>query len=359
MPDDARERLRRAQHPGHRRQAHPADPQRDEHRRRRARSAIAPPTSSTCCSTRRPAAPTSPTRRASTSRRLDALEHFGFSSHRATCSPRSRPRSCSASAPTTRSSRSPPTARRCTRASGPRRSPPASAASSTTSTPARSSASISPTSRPTRTIECTERDRLADLQPRLLHLGRAAGHAVRAVRSSAAPRSFWRGLRRYLAVWDEMIRDFNAASPRLTALTIGPRRRLPLRGVRRHRRRRRAFPWRCPSATDGIGTTCSHIVRRSRRCARPTTRTRSSPSAPTSRGHAFADAHGMSDRRRATRWSRELDAADRRGRRHRLRVTEFAPLRRAVRRARLLRRRRRVGEGRDRQRRRAATRPVT
>ena len=34
VPDDARERLRRAQHPGHRRQAHPADPQRDEHRRR-------------------------------------------------------------------------------------------------------------------------------------------------------------------------------------------------------------------------------------------------------------------------------------------------------------------------------------
>ncbi len=37
VPDDAGERLRRAQHPGHRRQAHPADPQRDEHRRRRAR----------------------------------------------------------------------------------------------------------------------------------------------------------------------------------------------------------------------------------------------------------------------------------------------------------------------------------
>ena len=34
MPDHAGERLRRAQHPGHRRQAHPADPQRDEHRRR-------------------------------------------------------------------------------------------------------------------------------------------------------------------------------------------------------------------------------------------------------------------------------------------------------------------------------------
>ena len=34
MPDDAQQRLRRAQHPGHRRQAHPAHPQRDEHRLR-------------------------------------------------------------------------------------------------------------------------------------------------------------------------------------------------------------------------------------------------------------------------------------------------------------------------------------
>ena len=32
MPDHALQRLRRPQHPGHRRQAHPADPQRHEHR---------------------------------------------------------------------------------------------------------------------------------------------------------------------------------------------------------------------------------------------------------------------------------------------------------------------------------------
>ena len=38
VPDAALQRLRRAQHPGHRRQARPADPQRDEHRRRRWRS---------------------------------------------------------------------------------------------------------------------------------------------------------------------------------------------------------------------------------------------------------------------------------------------------------------------------------
>ena len=44
MPDIALQRLRRAQHPGHRRQARAADPQRHEHRRRHRRSAIARPT---------------------------------------------------------------------------------------------------------------------------------------------------------------------------------------------------------------------------------------------------------------------------------------------------------------------------
>ena len=48
------------------------------------------------------------------------------------------------------------------------------------------------------------------LQPRLLHLGRAAGHAVRAVRGPPRSRTFWRDLRRYLPVWDEMIDEFNA-----------------------------------------------------------------------------------------------------------------------------------------------------
>ena len=59
VPDDARERLRRAQHPGHRRQAHPADPQRHEHRRRRRRSPTRRPTNSTCSfnTGRRPSVP--------------------------------------------------------------------------------------------------------------------------------------------------------------------------------------------------------------------------------------------------------------------------------------------------------------
>ena len=53
-PDDARERVRRAQHPGDRRQAHPADPQRDEHRPRGRRSPTAPRTSCSSSSTPTP-----------------------------------------------------------------------------------------------------------------------------------------------------------------------------------------------------------------------------------------------------------------------------------------------------------------
>ena len=57
------QRLRRAQHPGHRRQAHSADPQRHEHRRRDRRVGRAPATRSTSCSAARSAARISPARR--------------------------------------------------------------------------------------------------------------------------------------------------------------------------------------------------------------------------------------------------------------------------------------------------------
>ena len=63
----------------------------------------------------------------------------------ATCSRRSPRPSCSASAPTTPSSPSPPTGRRCTRASGTRSWPATSAAGSPTSMPRRCGASTSPT----------------------------------------------------------------------------------------------------------------------------------------------------------------------------------------------------------------------
>ena len=80
----------------------------------------------------------------------------------------------------------------------------------------------------------------ADLQPRLLHVGRAAGHAVRAVRA-APQQAFWRGLRRYLGVWDEMITEFNA---RVGCVVIVG---LALRRLRHDRRRRHAVPVHVPA----------------------------------------------------------------------------------------------------------------
>ena len=112
VPDDARERLRRAQHPGHRRQAHPADPQRDEHRRRGRRVATGPPTSSTCCSTRDAGRGYLADRRRSTADVVDALDALRAlvdlqrarrDQDRQAPRPRARRR---------RSSPSPPTARR-------------------------------------------------------------------------------------------------------------------------------------------------------------------------------------------------------------------------------------------------------
>ena len=67
------------------------------------------------------ASATWPTAKASTPARSPRSPTSG-SRRSATCWPRSRRPSCSASAPTTPSSPSPPTAGRCTRASGPRRS---------------------------------------------------------------------------------------------------------------------------------------------------------------------------------------------------------------------------------------------
>ena len=241
MPDDARERVRRAQHPRHRRQAHPADPQRDEHRRRvrdqrsrhrRARRAVQ--------HRGRPRA-TSPTAVDRAADVIDALGHFGFSTI-ATCWPRSRPPSCSASAPTTRSSRSPPTAGRCTRASGPRRSPRASAASSTTST--RRGVRRAPRQRHHRATRSSA--------PSATAAGSSTsattrGSSSRARRSScsrrAAARSSGAACADTSRVWDEMITDFNARV-RVSGLSDAVARtssavRCAVCGDDRRRRRRR------------------------------------------------------------------------------------------------------------------------
>ena len=350
MPDDARERVRRAQHPRHRRQAHPVDPQRDEHRRRvrdqrschrRARRAV---------QQRRPAVPTSPTasRSAPTSSTRSATS---ASRARATCSPRSRPPSCSTSAPTTRSSPWPPTAARCIRASGPRRWPPASAASSTPSTPARFRRA--PRRRHHRAHDRVHRGRsAADLQPRLLHMGRAAGHTVRPVRTAPRPG---------VLAWAAPVRrrvgrdDHRLQRPRRVQRAerlVLQRRRLPVRGVRgdrrrRHtdavalpeRRRRRSAPRRCRSCGGW------------RRCA------------ATDDPNPFVDydadlawvgvrRSARHDRRRQDRARPRARRRGRRGRRHRVPRHAVRPIRRAVRRAGVHGRRRRVGQGRDRQRRR-------
>ena len=85
----------------------------------------------------------------------------------ATCWPRSRRRSSSTSGPTTRSSPSPPTAPRCTAASGARRSTGASAGTgSTTSTPPRSFAEHLDAAGTDHVLECT--DAIAD---RIFNLG--------------------------------------------------------------------------------------------------------------------------------------------------------------------------------------------
>ena len=145
VPDDARERLRRAQHPGHRRQAHPVDPQRDEHRRRRARSAIVRPTSSTCCSTRDAGRglPRRPQvdrrrrhRRARPLRVLEHLQRAGRDQDREAARPRRRRRDHHG-----RHRRRRDVPERAGQDAGRA----ASAGTSTPSTPARSSASTSPT----------------------------------------------------------------------------------------------------------------------------------------------------------------------------------------------------------------------
>ena len=206
MPDDAGERLRRAQHPGHRRQAHPADPQRDEHRRRRRRLRPATDELDLLFNTDAGRAFLAD-RKGVPADVVDALGHFGFSS-------------------TVNVLAAIKTAKLLDL--GP---------DDAIVTVATDGGAMYPSERAALLAERfdgefgdldaaevfgrhladvdTDHDRVhgarphPHLQPRLLHVGRAAGHAVRAVRAAAEP-AFWRGLRRYLGVWDEMITEFNA-----------------------------------------------------------------------------------------------------------------------------------------------------
>ena len=192
-----------------------------------------------------------------------------------------------------------------------------------------------------------------DLQPRLLHVGRAAGHAVRAVRGAPQRRTFWRGLRRYLAGVGRD--DHRVQRPRRAgAVTVVARSaragRAPCAA------RTSTSPTPLPLALSRTRPTRDrhHVLqlvqRGSRRCAPPTTRTRSSPTGRAWRGTASPRPRHDADA--ARRAGRQLDAAIAAVAGTGFRVTPFDRADALVRRARLRDRRRRVGEGRDRQRRR-------
>ena len=143
---------------------------------------------------RRPGA-TSPTAGACRATSLDALAHFGLSS---ICNVLGRDQDGQAARPRARRRHRHRRHRRrraCTAASGPRRMA-ARLRRRFDEVDAAEVVRRAPRSAPTPTTcsSCTERRSQADLQPRLLHLGRAAGRAVRAVRGPRDQR-FWRGLR--------------------------------------------------------------------------------------------------------------------------------------------------------------------
>ncbi len=209
VPDDARERLRRAQHPGHRRQAHPAHPQRDEHGH--GRRHLGPgdrPAQRPVRHRRRPRLPR-PAGAACPAAIVDALDSFGLSSIcnvlaaiKVARHDRLGPDDVVVTVATDgaamyRTERDKVLARDFAggfdEVGGRRDVRPAR--------PRRRRQPTAPRAHPGRPA--------ADLQPRLLHLGRAAGRAVRRVRRPSRP-GFWPDLRAILPVWDELIDEFNA-----------------------------------------------------------------------------------------------------------------------------------------------------
>ena len=58
-------------------------------------------------------------------------------------------------------------------------------------------------------LEATPREREPDLQPVVLHLGRAAGDRRSRISSGGSRQAFWRGLHDLVPQWDEMIAAFN------------------------------------------------------------------------------------------------------------------------------------------------------
>ena len=256
MPDAAGERLRRAQHPGHRRQARAADPQRDEHRRRRGGQRQGDRPAAGHVQQRRRLSATSPIA-GSCPRRCCRRCGTSACPRSATCWPRSRRRSCSdlgaddaiitvatdgaAMYPSERDKISAARLRRRfhepRRGRGVGRAPRQRADSPTRSSARNTFATGSSTSATTR------------------------GSSSRARRSNcsrpAARSRSGRGLRRYLGVWDEMIARVQRPGRRRV---IGRRPGVALCGVRRHCRHRDAAGVRVPELVTLRSAPCPPSV---------------------------------------------------------------------------------------------------
>ena len=128
----------------------------------------------------------------------------------ATSSGRSRPPSTTASARRTSSSRSRPTAPRCTAASASLRSRKYFPDGFDEVERRRGVRRAHARRRHRRPSRAHARRARADLQPRLLHLGRAAGHLDRASSRPGGSQSFWTEMRKAVDGWDELIAELNA-----------------------------------------------------------------------------------------------------------------------------------------------------
>ena len=212
VPDDALQRLRRAQHPGDRRQAHPADPQRAQHRRRASRSPTARPTVSACSSTdvgRAYLARTARRRRSRSSgalplaRPVQHLQRARRDQDRQALRPR---------APTTSSSPWPPTAPRCTAASASsrwRKHFPDGFDEVARRRDVRRAPARRGDRRPARADATEERERIFNLG--YFTWVEQQGISHRGLRGAARAGLLARDPRQVVGDWDELIDEFNAA----------------------------------------------------------------------------------------------------------------------------------------------------
>ena len=212
------------------------------------------------------------------------------SRRRATCSPRSRRPSCSASAPTTPSSPWPPTAGRCTRASGPTLLAERFGGEFTDLDAAevfgRHLADVDTDD----VIDCTARDRTrifnlgyytwVEQQGTPFELFEQRRQPDVLARPAPLPRGVGRDDHRVQRPGRRLRRD----------------RRLALRRLRHHRRRRRRPPVHVPAGDAGRSPPRpAPADGRAARRRRSTTPTRSSPTDRASAWWAFARAHGMTE----------------------------------------------------------------